>query len=85
MSENNFLKLFGSAPIKQLLGDGYEVIIRPHPQSYQSEPELYAKIKAELNMFEKLFWDDKPDNFFSLIKSDILISDMSGIIFFGII
>jgi CDP-glycerol glycerophosphotransferase (TagB/SpsB family) len=79
--ENNFLKLFGSTPIKQLLEDGYEVIVRPHPQSYQSEPELYAKIKSELNIFENLFWDDRPDNFFSLSKSDVLISDMSGVIF----
>jgi len=79
--KNNLLKVFGAKPIRKLLERDYEVIIRPHPQSYQAEPELIKEIKDELCSFGKIKWDNSPDNFDSLLRSDILISDLSGVVF----
>ncbi|SFG78514.1 CDP-glycerol glycerophosphotransferase family protein [Neptunomonas qingdaonensis] len=79
--EHNLLKIFGAKPIKALLNQGYEVIIRPHPQSYMAEPEIIVAVKDELSSFENIKWDNSPDNFESLRDSDILISALSGIVF----
>lgn len=79
--KNNLLKIFGAKPIRTLLEKGYEVIIRPHPQSYQAEPELIEEIKEDLDSFERIKWDNSPDNFDGLLRSDVLISDLSGIVF----
>lgn len=79
--KNNLLRLFGAQSIQKLLEKGYEVIIRPHPQSYQAEPELLEAIKEELASSKNIKWDNSPDNFDSLLSSDVLISDLSGIVF----
>lgn len=79
--KNNLLNFFGAKEIRKLLERNYEVIIRPHPQSYLEEPELIKVIKDELNSFKNVKWDSSPDNFNSLLRSDILISDLSGIVF----
>ncbi|MDA9343289.1 CDP-glycerol glycerophosphotransferase family protein [Gammaproteobacteria bacterium] len=79
--KNNLLNVFGAKEIRKLLEGGYEVIIRPHPQSYLEEPKLINRIKDELNSFNNITWDNAPDNFNSLLLSDILISDLSGIVF----
>ena len=34
-----------------------------------------------MSSFEHIKWDNSPDNFDSLLNSDILISDLSGIVF----
>lgn len=79
--EHNLLKIFGAKPIQNLLENGYKVIIRPHPQSYIAEPEIINKLKRELSSFKNLSWDNSPDNFKTLLESDILISALSGIVF----
>lgn len=79
--EHNFLKKLGAVPIRNLLENGYKVIIRPHPQSYVAEPEIINELKQALSSYENLRWDSSPDNFDSLFKSDILISALSGIVF----
>ena len=78
---NNLLRFFGVEQIKELIANDFDVIIRPHPQSYITEPLLLQNIKESLNAFKKIQWDDKPDSFDSLSKSDVLISSLSGIIF----
>lgn len=79
--DHNLLKQFGSAPIKNLLDKGYNVIIRPHPQSYVAEPEVIESIKLDLASYQNVSWDSSPDNFESLRNSDVLISALSGIVF----
>jgi CDP-glycerol glycerophosphotransferase (TagB/SpsB family) len=64
-----------------LLKTGYKVIIRPHPQSFTSEKELMDKLMKEYPDSEQLQWNRDRDNFECLRKSDILISDFSGVIF----
>tara|TARA_B100002019_G_C21250953_1_gene591122 strand:+ start:684 stop:1970 length:1287 start_codon:yes stop_codon:yes gene_type:complete len=79
--KNNLLRIFGVEPINELVKNGFEIIIRPHPQSQISEPELLEKIKKSINHNKKVKWDYSHDNFNSLDQSDLLISDVSGVIF----
>lgn len=72
---------FGGRIIDKLLETGYRVIIRPHPQSFTSEKALLDKLMAQHPDSEQLQWNCDPDNFEVLKRSDILISDFSGVIF----
>ena len=64
-----------------MLKTGYHVIIRPHPQSFKSETELMEKLMKEYPDSDRLEWNRDTDNFEVLRRSDILISDFSGVIF----
>ncbi|WP_261830568.1 CDP-glycerol glycerophosphotransferase family protein [Inconstantimicrobium mannanitabidum] len=72
---------FGGDIIKILLKTGYHVIVRPHPQSFDSEKDMIAKIMNEYPESEQLEWNRDVDNFDVLKRSDILISDFSGVTF----
>lgn len=73
--------VYGGKIIEKLLATGYHVIVRPHPQSYKSEKEMIDKLMAEYPESEQLEWNRDNDNFEVLRRSDILISDFSGVIF----
>ena len=75
---NSLLNRFGDRLIERLIATGYHIIIRPHPQSFVSEKALMEKLMAE---YPELEWNRDADNFEVLCRSDILISDFSGIIF----
>lgn len=79
--ENALLNRFGSDFIKDLLQHGFIVIIRPHPQSYVSESKMLTQIEKELEGMESLSWDKSADSFNALAEADIMISDLSGVIF----
>ena len=73
--------IHGGDIIRQLLETGYHVIIRPHPQSFSSEKELMDRLMQEYPESEQLEWNRDTDNFEVLRRSDILISDFSGVVF----
>lgn len=73
--------VYGGKIIEKLLETGYHVVVRPHPQSFKSEKELLDKLMAEFPESEQLEWNRDNDNFEVLRRSDILISDFSGVIF----
>ena len=75
------LGVYGGKIIDVLLKTGYHVIIRPHPQSFKSETELMEKLMKEYPESDRLEWNRDMDNFEVLRRSDILISDFSGVIF----
>ncbi len=75
------LSVYGGKIIDVLLKTGYHVIVRPHPQSFTSEAELMDKLMKEYPDSEQLEWNRDNDNFEVLRRSDILISDFSGVIF----
>ena len=75
------LSRFGADFIRDLLKTGYHIIVRPHPQSFTSEKDLMDKLMAEFPDSEQLEWNRDTDNFDALNRSDILISDFSGVIF----
>lgn len=72
---------FGSSILKVLLQTGYHVIVRPHPQSFDSEKEMIEKIMKEYPESDQLEWNRDVDNFDVLKRADILISDFSGVTF----
>jgi len=73
--------IHGGEIIDKLLKTGYHVIIRPHPQSFSSEKELMDKLMQEYPESDRLEWNRDMDNFDVLRRSDILISDFSGVVF----
>ena len=79
--DSAILKVYGGKIIDVLLATGYHVIIRPHPQSFTSEKELLEKLMKEYPESDRLEWNRDTDNFEVLRRSDILISDFSGVIF----
>ncbi len=75
------LSKYGGKIIDVLLKTGYHVIVRPHPQSFKSEKDMLDKLMKEYPESERLEWNSDRDNFEVLRRSDILISDFSGVIF----
>ena len=75
------LSRFGEKIIDALVKTGYNIIIRPHPQSFESEKELMERLQKKFPQGEKLDWNRDNDNFEVLRRSDIMITDFSGVMF----
>lgn len=78
---SSILQKFGEKIIDVLLETGYHIVIRPHPQSFTSEKEQMDKLMKKYPESDQLEWNRDNDNFEVLRRSDILISDFSGVIF----
>ena len=78
---SSILNLYGSGFIRQLISTGFDITIRPHPQSFISDAELIGSLMAEFPESELLHWNRDADNFNVMKRSDLLISDFSGSIF----
>ena len=72
---------YGAAFIDALLQTGYHVILRPHPQSFTADKELMDTLMSAFPDSDQLEWNRDPDNFEVLRRSDLMISDYSGVIF----
>ena len=79
--KNGLLTRTGSAVPKLLAEAGYHVILRPHPQSFISDKALMDQLALELKDFDNIEWDRNPDGFKSLSRAQLMISDVSGVIF----
>ena len=79
--QSAIFSVYGGKILDVLLKTGYHVIVRPHPQSFISEKEMLDKLMKEYPESEQLEWNRDTDNFEVLRRSDILISDFSGVIF----
>lgn len=79
--KNSILNVYRETIIDALIETGYNLIIRPHPQSFVSEAELMNTLIEKYPETEQLEWNRDGDNFDVLNRSDILISDFSGVIF----
>ena len=73
--------VYGARIIEVLLATGYHLIIRPHPQSFTAEKDMIEALTAQFPESERLEWNRDRDNFDVLRRSDILVSDFSGVIF----
>lgn len=76
--KSGILAKYGEKFLDALSKTDFEVIIRPHPQTYSSEKEMITALEEKYTNFE---WNRDNDNFDVLNKADILITDFSGIIF----
>lgn len=72
---------YGDRVLKKLIETDYDIIVRPHPQSWTSEKAMMEDLTKRYPESTRLHWDRKPDNFSSLNRADILISDFSGVLF----
>lgn len=79
--ESAIFSKYGSDIIDVLIKTGYHIIVRPHPQSFKSEAEMLDSIMQKYPDSSQIEWNRDSDNFEVLKRSDILISDFSGVIF----
>jgi len=79
--ESGILSRFGGKFIDDLISTGYKIIVRPHPQSFVSEEEMLDKLMSQYSDTSKVEWNSDTDNFNVLMRSDVLISDYSGVMF----
>ena len=75
------LSKYGEKLLDPLAKTGWNIIIRPHPQSKKSEKEMLDRLEARYKDNANIVWDYERDNIYSLKKADIMISDFSCIIF----
>ncbi len=78
---SGILALYGKRVIDALLKTGYKIIIRPHPQSMISEKPMMDALMKDYPESDDLEWNFDTDNFEVLRRSDVMISDYSGVIF----
>lgn len=78
---SSILNKYGEKMIDALINTGYRVAVRPHPQMAISDPKLLASLKEKYPDNDRFSWNADNDNFDILSKSDIMITDFSGIIF----
>jgi len=74
------LSLYGEKLLDPLVKTGWNIILRPHPQSRISEPDMLKNLEEKYKDCPNLTWDSNRDNFYSLKKADLMITDFSGII-----
>ncbi len=79
--QNALLTKYGERLLDPLVNAGFSIIIRPHPQSKKSEAAMLETLQNKYAHLPAVTWDYEKDNTTSIAKSDIMISDFSGIIF----
>lgn len=72
---------YGGRIIEALLQTGYHVVVRPHPQSFNSEADMMERLMAEYPESDQLEWNRDNDNFEVLRRSDIMVSDFSSVVY----
>ena len=78
---SGLLSKYGQKLLESLATTGWKIIVRPHPQSKSSEADLLEKLTEQFKDNKNIIWDYEKDNMIAMSKSDIMISDFSGIIF----
>ena len=79
--KGSILCRYGADIIESLIATGYNIVIRPHPQSLTSDAEVVLPLMKKYPDSDKLKWNRDNDNFEVLKSADIMISDFSGVIF----
>ena len=79
--QSSILCKYGKDFIDALIGTGYHIIIRPHPQSFTSDKKVMDELMAKYPDGEAVEWNSDNDNFDVLNRSDIMISDFSSVMF----
>lgn len=75
----NILETCGKPLIKLLLEEGYEVIVRPHPETVKRFPNLVSLLASRFGNNSNFTLELSIIGYDSLLRSDVLISDYSGI------
>lgn len=76
--EKSLLRVYGCDFVKNLIDAGYKVIVRPHPHSFDHEPDFIAEVRHKVVSWGAE-WDVQPDGMRSMARAAVLVSDTSGI------
>jgi len=79
--KSGILSRYGTSLLDPLVDTEYSIIVRPHPQSRQSEQEMLKNLEERYSSKNNFEWDHNNENLQSLSRADIMISDFSGVIF----
>ena len=75
----NVLESCGEQLIELLLGEGYEVIVRPHPETVKRFPNLLKRFVSRFGEIPTFTLERSVATNDSLLRADVLICDCSGI------
>ena len=79
---HSLLNRFGNQFFRNLLENpSYDVIFRPHPQSFVSFPKLVEDVVSEFSDNPRFRLDSNHSGAESMATADLMISDASGVIF----
>ena len=77
-----FLNRFGKQMIESLLAAGkWDIIFRPHPQTAVSFPEVLEDMRKTFEGRAHFTLDVAPNGAASMDRADMMISELSGIVF----
>ncbi len=79
--KSGILSRYGASLLDPLVETGFTIIVRPHPQSKQSEKGMLASLEERYTSSANVEWDYGVENLQSLSRADVMISDFSGVIF----
>lgn len=80
--DHGLLTKFGNELLSKLEEtDKFNIIIRPHPQSFISEAQVMEELMTKFPNNEHRVWNRDVQNLKAMAHADIMISDFSGIIF----
>jgi len=78
--EYSIINRFGITFFDNLLkDDSFDIILRPHPQTYVSFPKLIAEIEDKYKDNSRVTIDRASLGTESMLKADLMISDLSGV------
>jgi len=75
------LSVYGEKLLDPLSKTEWRIIVRPHPQSLIVEKAMIDLLTKKYKDNQNIEWDYNHENIYSLSKSDVMISDFSGIIY----
>jgi len=75
----NILESCGERLVETLLEAGYEVIVRPHPETVRRSPKLIALFASRFGGNPDFTLEMSVSTDDSLLRADVLISDYSGV------
>jgi len=77
--EHNILVTHGVPLVKLLLEQGYQVIVRPHPETFKRRPHVIEELEKNFKDHNRYQLERSVSSDDSLFEADILICDFSGI------
>lgn len=80
--EHGLLSKYGKSVLKTLSkSKDFNIIVRPHPQSFISEKKIMDELISAYPDSENLKWDMGKDGLMAMYHADLMVSDFSGIIY----
>lgn len=77
--KENVLESCGERLVNRLLQEGYEVIVRPHPETIRRNPKLIKLLLFKFGNNPNVTLETSVATDDSILKADVLICDLSGI------